>query len=273
MLLICLFKYLISQKQISAEEIALMSYVIFFTLALSVVFVTFFIAFQKRKNRLLLDKIEQQKAFDEELVKSQQEIQEETFKHVGRELHDNVGQMLSYASMQLNSVVRHVSDDLRPKADEASKALKDSLAEVRALSKSLNTDVIFNLGFETSLSNEINRLNRLGELNASLDIKGKKVPFENKKDEIILFRILQEFYSNTLKYAESDKLQTSIAYNADGMSIIVKDNGKGFNIAEVQKGSGLINMEKRAEMINVEFDITSEENKGTALKLRYSYTV
>jgi signal transduction histidine kinase len=271
MLCICIFNFTLLQRQISTEEIALISYVIFFTLALLVVFVVFFITFQRRKNKLMLDKLNQQKAFDQELVRTQQEIQDETLKHVGRELHDNVGQILSYATMQMNAVVKNVPEALSPRANEAAQALKNSLAEVRALSKSLNSDVIYNLGFDKTLTNEIERLNKIGELEASLSIVGDKVNFENKKDEIILFRILQEFYSNTLKYAEASELRTSIIYNPQNLIVEVTENGKGFDINTVEKGSGLINMEKRSEMIRAKFTIESQIGEGTKLTLEYPF--
>lgn len=234
-------------------------------------FVVFFVTFQRRKSQLLLDKINQQKQFDEELVKTQQEIQDETLKHVGRELHDNVGQIMVYATMQLNQVVNKVSDDLKPKAQEASKALKESLEEVRALSKSLNSDVIYNLGFEKTLSNEINRLNRIGRLEARLTSSGNRVNFENKKDEIILFRILQEFFSNTIKYAEAQHLQVVLNYTPEHLHIEVKDDGVGFDMSSVVKGSGLINMEKRAELIHAAFHLMSEKEKGTTLTISYPF--
>ena len=63
--------------------------------------ILFFVTFQKRKNKLLLDKFRTRKYFDEEISRTQTEIQEQTLKHVGWELHDNVGQLLAYASMQL----------------------------------------------------------------------------------------------------------------------------------------------------------------------------
>ena len=262
MLRIFIFILTLSQETIGNEEIVLITYVVFFVLALSIVFVIFFLTFQRRKNQLLIDKINQQKEFDAELVKTQQEIQEETLKYVGRELHDNVGQILSYANMQLNSVVKNAHEDIKPKANEASFALKQSLDEVRALSKSLNSDIIFYLGFEKTLSNEIERLNKLGELNAELIIKGEAAAFENRNDEIILFRILQEFFSNTLKYAEADELIAHVNYFPQKISIEVKDNGKGFDMAAIKRGSGLINMEKRAQMINAEFQLPCEPHGG-----------
>jgi signal transduction histidine kinase len=234
-------------------------------------FVLFFVMFQKRKNKLLLDQIRQQQKFDEELILTQQEIQEETLKHVGRELHDNVGQMLVLATMQMNAVAKVAQDDIKVKVDNASGALKETLTEVRALSKSLNSDVIFNLDFDQTVKNEIQRLNKTGLIESNLTIVGNKVNFENKKDKIILFRILQEFFSNTLKYAEAQNLRISLNYLETELKIIVEDNGNGFEMNSVEKGSGLINMEKRAELINASFNLESESKKGTKLTLTYPY--
>lgn len=273
MLHICLFIYSSVQKAISKEEIALIVYVVFFVLTIVIVFVLFFLTFQKRKNQLLLKNAEQQKQFDEELLKTQQEIQEETLKHVGRELHDNVGQLLSFATMQMNAAAKVVSEDVKSKVGNASDALKESLAEVRALSKSLNSDIITNLGFEASVKNEIQRLNKSGLIEAYLTINGKGINFENQKDEIILFRILQEFFSNTLKYAEAENVSVALDYHTDYLGIEVSDNGVGFDVENAQQGSGMTNMRKRSELIDAEFQLQSEHDKGTVLRLKYPYKI
>lgn len=233
--------------------------------------ILFFVFYQKRKNQLLIKNVKQQQKFDEELIKTQQEIQEETLKHIGRELHDNIGQMLVMSTMQMNAAVKIVNDDAKTKVSNAAETLKSTLEEVRALSKSLNSDVIFNLGFETTVKNEINRLNKTGLIEASLLILGDKVDFENKKDEIILFRILQEFFSNTLKYAEAEHLKVTIDYQEKSLNITAEDNGVGFDISTAEKSSGLINMEKRAELLNADFQLISIEEKGTMLTLKYPY--
>jgi hypothetical protein len=233
--------------------------------------IIFFIVFQKRKNQLLLKNIEQQKRFDEELLKTQQEIQEETLKNIGRELHDNVGQLLAFATMQMNSVSRNATEDLKPKLENASDALKESLAEVRALSKSLNSDVIRNLGFKAIVENEVNRLNKSGLIEAKLNIKGENHVLENKKDEIILFRIVQEFLSNTLKYAEAETLKVYLEYATDKLKIKVKDDGIGFDVASAEQGSGMTNMKKRADLLEAEFNLESEPDNGTVLTIVYPY--
>ncbi len=256
---------------VSKEQIALIIYVIVALLLFSVLFVLFFSTFQKRKNQLLLDKVKQQKEFDEELVKTQQEIQEETLKHIGRELHDNIGQMLVMSTMQMNVAVKIVNEEAKTKVTNAAETLKSTLDEVRALSKSLNSDVIFNLGFDATVKNEIQRLNKTGLIQSSLTITGEKVNFENKKDELIIFRMLQEFSSNTLKYAEAENLKVALNYREDQLEITAEDDGIGFDIISAEKGSGLINMEKRAELINAKFKLESQPEKGTILNLVYPY--
>ncbi|MFP4845886.1 sensor histidine kinase [Winogradskyella sp. PE311] len=271
MLRICILLLATSQEEIRPEEIALITYVIFFTLVLLVTFVIFFTVFQKRKNEMLIHQFKQKQQFEEELVKTQQEIQEETLKHVGRELHDNVGQLLAFSTMQMNAAAKVAGEEAKFKIGNASEALKESLAEVRSLSKSLNSDVIFNLGFDNSVKNEIERLNKSGLLEASLEIKGTLFNFENNKDEIILFRILQEFFSNTLKYAEAESLNVSLDYKEDVLEINVEDDGIGFDVIGASKGSGLINMEKRSELIDASIKLNSVIKKGTTLSLKYPY--
>ena len=255
--------------EVSKEQILLIAYFISAILLFAILFVVLFIKFQKRKNELYLEQLEQKRQFDETLNQTRQEMQDETLKHVGRELHDNVGQLLALANMQMNSVVRDADETLKPKAENAAQALKDSLSEVRALSKSLNSDVIYNIGFDKTLANEIERINKSGRINATLSIEGEKINFENKKDEIILFRILQEFFSNTIKYAEANSMDVKVTYLENILKVSAKDNGNGFNSETIEKGSGLINMEKRAELINTTFNLSSEPGKGTSLIIEY----
>lgn len=252
-------------------DLSILTYSVLVLLVITFTIVIFFIVFQKRKNQLILDKLKQQQKFDEELAKTQQEIQEETLKHVGRELHDNVGQLLSFATMQMNAAAKVVNEEVKSKVNNASSALKESLTEVRALSKSLNTDVIFNLGLEDAVQNEINRLNKSGLMEASFDIIGEKINFQNQKDAIILFRIIQEFFSNTLKYAEADRLKISLDYQPKQLNISIQDDGIGFDIDKAEQGSGMTNMKKRAELINTVFQLKSKVDKGTELQLEYPY--
>ncbi|WP_460219112.1 sensor histidine kinase [Psychroserpens sp. MEBiC05023] len=258
-------------QTINQEEIALIGYVIFAVLFLAIMVIFFFVTFQKRKNKLLLDQVEQQKAFDEEISRTQTEIQEQTLKHIGWELHDNVGQLLAYASMQLNMLGTKVPEDIKGKVSETSDIVKESLKEVRSLSKSLNNDVILNIGFEHSITNELNRLKRMKFTSAELHISGDKREFKDKKHEIIIFRILQEFFSNAVKYSEADHLKVNLNYKLEALIITASDDGIGFDMSSVKKGSGLVNMKSRAELIGAKFTITSQPNEGVSITINYPF--
>ncbi len=254
----------------TAAERYLLVYMIAVLVIVTALVIVFFVVFLKRKNKLLQDKMEQQQAFESEIAKAQTESQEQTLKNIGWELHDNIGQLLSFASMQLSILKMQVDDEVKDKFKDTSEALREGLAEVRALSKSLNNEVVLNLGFEKSIINELNRLKKMKFDSAELKILGDEVPFKDRKHEIIIFRIIQEFLSNSVKYSEAKNFNLTIDYKPEEIIIIASDDGKGFNISDIEKGSGLINMKSRAALIGAGLDLTSEVNKGVRLKLNYS---
>lgn len=255
----------------TAAERYLLVYMIAVLVIVTTLVIVFFIVFQKRKNKLLLDKIKQQQEFDEEISRTQTEIQEQTLKHIGWELHDNVGQLLALASMQINMLSAQAADNMKESINSTADVIKESLKEVRSLSKSLNNDVILNIGFEQSITNELNRLKRMKFASAELHIKGEKRELTNKKHEIVIFRILQEFFSNSIKYSEAKNLKVVLDYQPDQLIIEASDDGKGFDIETAEKGSGLINMKSRAELINSTFELYSKPNEGVKLTLEYPF--
>lgn len=266
----CVFISAVQEQKINKEEFALIGYMTLVTLLLSIMVITFFIAFQKRKNKLLLEKIKQQKEFEETVAKTSEEIQEQTLKYLGQELHDNIGQLLSLASMQMGMLGVNIGEDIKEPFVETQKIIKESLSEIRALSKSLNTDVIQNRGFEKSINAEISRLNRLKLITAEFVVIGDVLPFENHKDGIILFRILQEFISNTVKHSKAKTLKISLDSTQNDLLIIkATDDGNGFVLDDIKDSSGLLNMKDRAELTESTFSLLSQPNDGTQLEIHY----
>jgi signal transduction histidine kinase len=255
----------------TAAERYLLIYMIVVLVTVTSLVITFFVVFLKRKNKLLLDQMKQQQAFEAEIAQAQTETQEQTLKNIGWELHDNVGQLLSFASMQLSILKMQVSDDVKEKFKDTSDALKESLAEVRQLSKTLNSEVVLNIGFEKSIINELNRLKKMKFASAELCVMGEKQPFVDRKHEIIIFRIIQEFLSNSVKYSDAENLSITLNYQSNNLGITMKDDGKGFNVDNVEKGSGLLNMKSRAILINANLSLISKPNRGVTLILDYPF--
>ncbi len=255
----------------SNSERYLLIYMIGILLIVCTLIILFFIVFQKRKNQLILDKVKQQKAFEEELTNTQIEIQEQTLKNIGQELHDNVGQILSVANMNMSILNMQVPESIKESFTETKNAVKQSLSELRLLSKTLNSDVVLNRGFVASVTTEVERLNKLKLLEASFIITGNSEVFNQPKDGIILFRIVQEFISNTVKYAKANNLIITADFSDTTLHLTLKDDGIGFDNETIEQGSGLINIKSRSELIKAKLNFTSKINQGVMLTLTYPY--
>jgi signal transduction histidine kinase len=250
------------QKEL--QVLILITTVIVLTLAVTLIF--FFFYFQQKKTAYLIKQRETQQQFEEEITKSKLEIQEQALQNISWEIHDNVGQLLSVAKMQLNIVQMGLPEEKQQKIADTGEIVSKSLQELRGLAKSLNPETIKNKGLIDSLKLEVNRYNRLNFIKTSLETSEDIVDLSNEK-EIILFRILQEFSNNTLKYSKAKTLQFKLNYKPDFLEIFVEDDGIGFDMEDesIQHGIGLLNMQNRAKLIGAEINISSTINIGTKL--------
>lgn len=235
-------------------------------LILAITLILFFSFFQKKKTAYLLEQRETKIRFEEEITKSKWEIQEQALKNISWEIHDNVGQLLSVAKMQINILQMELPEIQQNKIIEVGDIVGKSLQELRGLAKSLNPETIKNKGLIESLTHEIDRFNRLNFINASLKVSNESFNLSNEK-EIILFRILQESFNNTLKHSKANILSVRLNFNPSNLEIFVEDDGVGFDMNATNNfgGIGLLNMESRTKLIGAKFVMESAENEGTKL--------
>jgi len=219
----------------------------------------------KRKNVLLIEKKEDQKRYEQELAETQIEIREETLRNISWELHDNIGQLLTLAKIQTQNAAGHAD-----KIDEAVETIGKGLTELRALSKLINPDALKSLSLAEALQLELDRFNRMEYIKTILRVRGIPIEIENKV-ETVIFRMLQEFFTNTIKHSKASHLEVDVQYRNDTLFIEVKDDGIGFNYAKerAKNGIGLTNIESRARLIKAVAFYESAPEKGTILKLTY----
>lgn len=236
---------------------------IFILVSISIFIVFIFFLFVKRKNNLLQAQKTAKQQFEQEISKTQIEIREQTLRNISWELHDNVGQLLTLAKIQLQNSAQ---SDL----NEVKETIGKSLNEIRSLSKAINPDVINNLRLNEAVQLEIDRFNRLDFINATLQIQGEIKQLKGQS-EIIIFRILQEFFSNTMKHAQASKLDVLFHYSNEALTITAQDNGVGFDTSTKAGGIGLQNMKNRCKLINAKINIISSIDNGTQLKIIYYF--
>ncbi|MGV3765213.1 MAG: sensor histidine kinase [Chitinophagaceae bacterium] len=207
--------------------------------------------------------------FEKQLLQSQLELQEDIFNTISQEIHDNVGQVLSLAKVQVNILSQKDHPD-----KELLAALKTNLgtamSDLRDIASSLNSDRIAELSLEELAGDAIARLNRGGNLTAQLSVSGTAKPLASQK-KLLLFRIMQECFQNVLKHAEASLLEVKIDHGADELNICIRDNGTGFDVAKRGKGIGIFNIMNRTALMNGSSVIESEISSGTHVRITIPY--
>lgn len=210
--------------------------------------------------------------FEQTLLQSQLEIQEQTFNDISQEIHDNVGQILSLAKVQLNIIGESSTLNQSLLAD-AKENISKAMSDLRDVAKGLNGDRILGVGLEEAVSQEIQRINRSGILSIRLQMNGKTKEIEQQK-QLILYRVIQECIQNIIKHAAATIVAMNFSYLEKELEIAITDNGKGFDLEEAKvnrNGLGLINIQKRIELIGGKIALQSFPNKGTSIKINLVY--
>lgn len=229
---------------------------------LVVFFFLLFTQFIKRKQKHQKEVAEIKHQYQQTILKTQAEIQEQTFKKIGQELHDNVGQILTVCTLNLQAIK---TEDVQIQAT-ATAYLTKAISEIRSISHSLSLARINETDIYTFLQNEAKAINTSNK--AIVHFECNSLDVELDKDiKIITFRIIQEILSNCLRHAEANTINIFLDVTLSKFYLMVKDNGKGFEIDKAILGDGLTNIKKRTEILNGKFTIDSKPNIGTTVTI------
>lgn len=208
--------------------------------------------------------------YEKEILKTQIEIRDQVMNDVGRELHDHISQIMTLIKLNLNMLDSKGLDMVNEKRlADAKELIKETINDIRQLSKTLNGELVLHIGLEESIKHELERINRLNIIKCYLEVEGEEYTIQ-PNTAFIVFRIIQENLHNILKHAHCTTVRTKLIYNPDSIILSQQDNGVGFNPenSNGNQGSGLLNMKRRAAMINSQLNFESESDKGTVLTLK-----
>jgi two-component system, NarL family, sensor kinase len=204
--------------------------------------------------------------FQHELLQAQLEIQEQTMKNISQEIHDNIGQTLSLAKLNLGTIDATSTSAAAEKITGAKDLVSKAIIDLRQLSKTLNADSVLSGGLVKAIESDLSIISKAGVFETHLEISGIPTRVDTKK-ELISFRIVQEAISNIIRHSKANRIEVAIVFKTTVLNIIISDNGKGFLPGdELSEGSGLRNMNNRAELIGGSLEVRSTPN-GTCIKL------
>jgi signal transduction histidine kinase len=230
------------------------------------------IYYKNKRKQMYQEKEELKNQFEKQLLQSRIEIQEQTFTHISGEIHDNVGQSLSLAKVQL-SILEEANQYNRETVREVKQIISQSLSELRSLAHSLNGERIRSFNLSKSVEEELERLRKTGAYTVAINQEGdpEEIPDEHR---LMLFRVIQEALQNIVKHAKAGSIHVGLKKTHTICQVEVSDNGKGFTATpetSTAHGLGIVNMQKRVELMGGRLEIDSVPGKGTILKITIPY--
>lgn len=204
--------------------------------------------------------------YDQALLQSQLEIQEQTYLQISEEIHDNIGQVLSLVKLNINTLDK--SHDAE-KITTTDTLLAQAIADLRSLSHLLHTDYIKDAGFTESVQQLLMHLQKSGQYKTSLQQPDGSFVVDGQQ-AIILFRMVQEIVNNSVRHAGASEFCITLEQRNGRRSIVLTDNGRGFDTSILEQpggGLGIRNMKLRAASVGAAVHIDSTPNKGTTITI------
>lgn len=209
-----------------------------------------------------------------ELAERMLKVQEDERQHLGRELHDDIGQLLTAAKLQLQWLQRRMPDELQGHCDALRSTLDDTLGNVRNVSALLNPRQLASLGLEDSLRAHLVRTLASSGVHWSLACN-QRLGGIDEAVAMAVFRITQEAVTNMLRHAQAHNLVIRLQRTPEGLALSIHDDGRGFVPAPhpAEAGQrGLAGMQERVIALQGSLDITSQPGRGTQIEAMFPWS-
>lgn len=203
------------------------------------------------------------RAMERALLESKLQAEEEQRVQIGRDLHDGVGQVLAYLTMQLG-VVKLKNSFNGAELEQLEKSARSALEQVRSLSRTLAPPALRDLGLRDALMELIDSYTILEKAIIELDIYRQAEDYNlTMEKKIVVYRILQELLSNSFKHAHASKIGIRLYFDQKKFYLDYSDNGKGFDPAAIKKGVGLESIKSRVDFYKGSVQISSHPGNGS----------
>ena len=201
-----------------------------------------------------------------------QSVREEERTSIAREIHDELGQSCTALKMDLALIGRKASKQqtqLRAKVDAAIQLVDEMIGTLRRIASELRPRTLDDLGLSAALEWQAQEFQSRTGIRCQVALLQEPLALDSERSTAI-FRIFQESLTNVVRHAQATRVEARLEREADQLIFQVRDNGKGFNPAEVKsrRSLGFVGMQERAFLLNGELNIDSIPGTGTTLTLR-----
>lgn len=236
-----------------------------------------------RNEKLVADNIKIAKAMQKDIDARQNKLREKQISEamedardaersdIGKELHDNVNQLLGASRLYLEMGKRGGKDSEKYFARSSQYTLS-AIEEIRKLTKGLITDIIKNLGLRQAIEKIAHDTMEISFIEICCNMENFIEKSVNDKFKLNAFRIVQEQLNNILKHAKATKVKLNLSQNKKSVSISITDNGVGFDTSKNSNGIGIENIKSRAKAYKGAARFVSYPGKGCILGIKFPIT-
>jgi PAS domain S-box-containing protein len=217
---------------------------------------------RKLEEQLQQQELRRQREITEATISAQEKERNE----LGKELHDNINQILATVKMYLG-MAKSKKESSAELVERSYGYVSEAMEEIRKLSKSLVSPSLGDMGLQAALEELVEEMNTIAGYKIKLLYTiGSRIPLHKDK-ELMLYRIVQEQFNNISKYASAKTVTLRIDADPDFLYLSVTDDGVGFDTTQKAKGIGLKNIQSRVEFYSGTMQIISAPGKGCSLEI------
>ncbi|HEY2154658.1 MAG TPA: PAS domain-containing protein, partial [Isosphaeraceae bacterium] len=202
------------------------------------------------------------------------EVQEEERRHLARELHDEIGQVLGAVSANLQAVRGGCPDTAWPRIDGCLGIVDRAIEEVRRLALDLRPAMLDDLGLAAALRWLVDQRARPAGLVANFVVQPSEMPLPPDL-AIACYRIVQEALTNVVRHARARQVWVELRQDRAEVQLVIRDDGVGFDPTEARRRAargeslGLLGLQERTELLGGRSAIESEPGHGTTIRVRF----
>lgn len=204
-----------------------------------------------------------------ELARQLISIQENTFRYISRELHDEFGQILTAIGAMLQRAGKRIpplDDKLRGDFEEVREIVQSTLDKIRALSQALHPVVLDDAGLEGALHLYLPGFEKQTGIAVHYEKEGDSRAVD-RDVAIHVYRVLQEALNNVARHSKSSQADVRLGFRTEELVLEVGDHGVGFGHTNDKRGMGLTSMRERAELINGTIEFLEQGGGGALVRL------
>lgn len=221
------------------------------------------------ERKLAEEKVKKAHKLLEELYQHQNNIRENERKAVSREIHDELGQLLSALKIDLGWAKDNVDDksEVKKKINGMIATVSETIRTVQRISSDLRPGLLDDLGLVPAIEWYCQKFQQRTGIKCKFITDGSPTPDENKN--LALYRILQEALTNVMRHAKATSVEINLNRKEDSIILIITDDGIGMNMEKIQspKSLGFIGIHERVKQFNGKVKITSAIKKGTSISI------